>query len=361
MTRILPTNSDSAVETAVAQAGEHLAAGETVGLPTETVYGLAADALWPEAVVKIFEAKERPRFDPLIVHLPNREWLDRVAHVPAESSSLVALLIANFWPGPLTMILPRRDIVPDLVTAGLKTVAVRISAHPVFRAVIERFGKPLAAPSANRFGRISPTLAEHVHVELSGRIPLIIDGGPTQHGIESTIVAVEGNTLRLLRAGPITGDEIAAIAVQSRIANSEPLGEAEVASIHARLGIDLASALERSGSVAPEAPGRLASHYAPSTPLKLVARGTHWRASPGSAPRLGSLAFAEPATIADFAHEEILSRTGDLREAAATLFAKLRRLDDAGLDLILAEPVPEHGVGIAIMDRLRKAAAAHHV
>src|ERR1700677_1900879 len=161
---------------AAARAVELLAAGEPVALPTETVYGLAADATRPEAVLKIFEAKERPFFDPLIVHLPGIDWLDRITR---DRAPLAQKLAEAFWPGPLTLVLPRREIIPDIVTSGLETVAVRMSAHPLFRAVIERFGQPLAAPSANRFGRISPTAAAHVQSELASRIPLTVDGGAT--------------------------------------------------------------------------------------------------------------------------------------------------------------------------------------
>ena len=167
-----------------------LRAGEVVALPTETVYGLAGDALRAEAVVKIFEAKDRPRFDPLIVHLPDRTWLERVAKIPTQEKELVERLADAFWPGPLTIILPKQPMVPDIVTAGLDTVAVRLSAHPIFGEIIRQFGGPLAAPSANRFGRISPTTGQHVMEELGGRIPLIVDAGPTEHGLESTIVWV---------------------------------------------------------------------------------------------------------------------------------------------------------------------------
>ena len=320
-TYLLPTGSAGELTRAVERAVELLAAGESVALPTETVYGLAADATRADAAVKIFEAKQRPYFDPLIVHLPDLEWLDRVARV---DSPIVTKLIEEFWPGPLTLILPRRDVVPDIVTSGLDTVAVRMSAHPVFRAVAARFGKPLAAPSANPFGRISPTTAEHVRDGLGGRIPLIVDGGPCAVGIESTIVAVDGERLRILRAGPITPDDLA------------PFG-----------GVEFASA-----DVAPHVPGQLKSHYAPRTQTLLISPGTHVRHTN----RTGYLQFQGGASDA-FCMMETLSPTGDLREAAATLFAKLRRLDAAELDCIFVETVPEHGLGIAIMDRLRKAAA----
>ena len=186
---------------ATERAVELLRKGDMVALPTETVYGLAADALSPIAVARIFEAKERPRFDPLIVHLPDEQWLERVAIVDNRSQAQIKELIAQFWPGPLTLVLPRQPIVPEIVTAGLDTIAVRMSSHPVFAEIISAFGKPVAAPSANRFGRISPTAAQHVFNELSGRIPLIIDAGPTMYGIESTIVAVHEDKINIMRRG----------------------------------------------------------------------------------------------------------------------------------------------------------------
>lgn len=337
-TALLPTDTPARCAVAVTRAAALLAVGEPVALPTETVYGLAADALRPDAVVKIFEAKERPFFDPLIVHLPTAGWLDELTEIPAESRALVALLTERFWPGPLTLVLPRRAVVPDIVTAGLETVAVRMSAHPVFRAVLARFGKPLAAPSANRFGRISPTTAEHVRTELAGRIPLIVDGGPTEHGLESTIVAVEGGRLRLLRAGPITAPELAAVWRENH-GGLESVGAVESPNVGAQ----------------PEAPGQLASHYAPGTRLCLIERATEL--TPGSGVRAGLLGWKKAKhDYRRFAQVEWLSEREDLREAAAGLFAKLRRLDEAGLDVILAEKVPETGLGVAIMDRLRKAA-----
>lgn len=307
---------------AVSLAVDGLARGEPVALPTETVYGLAADATRPDAVLKIFEAKERPFFDPLIVHLPSREWLEKVASIPDESRPLVEALIEKFWPGPLTLILRRRALVPDVVTGGLETVAVRMSAHPIFQKVITQFGRPLAAPSANRFGRISPTCAQHVHAELNTRIPLIVDAGATEHGLESTIVKIVAGQIQILRSGPITPEQLAGF------------GE-----------ITFATASEK-----PNAPGQLASHYAPRTPLRLTEKS--WP----SGQRVGLLAWREACRQAGFAAIEVLSERGDLREAAATLFAKLRQLDEAGLDLIIAEPVPETGLGLAIMDRLKKAA-----
>jgi len=360
-TELLATNTPALLAQAVEAAVQALAVGEAVALPTETVYGLAADALRPEAVVKIFEAKERPFFDPLIVHLPDRAWLERVCAIPEESRALVEALIAKFWPGPLTLVLPRREIVPDLVTSGLDTVAVRMPAHPVFRAVLARFGKPLAAPSANRFGRISPTAAAHVQSELAGRIPLILDGGATEHGLESTIVKVNGPRLTILRPGPIGPVEFLRMAADQKRQKYPDTDDWQ------NFGVSWGG----KPSAEIQAPGQLKSHYAPRTPL--ILGGTRSRASHFLSarpfekvsdaqecvpPRVGLLAFTASADE-QFDAIEVLSATGDLREAAATLFAKLRRLDEAGLSLIVAESVPERGLGIAIMDRLRKAAAEH--
>jgi L-threonylcarbamoyladenylate synthase len=294
---------------------EALTSGEPIALPTETVYGLAADALSPEACAKIFEAKSRPLSDPLIIHIPSIDWLPRLT----SPTPLALALAEKFWPGPLTMVLPRQSIVPDIVTAGQDTVAVRMSAHPLFQEVATAFGKPLAAPSANRFGRISPTSAAHVLAELDGRIPFILDGGACAHGIESTIVHVSEEGLRILREGPITRNDLRAFG---------PL---------------------LNDSIAVSAPGGLKSHYAPRTPLVLEKNPT-----PHSE-KTGLLAFSSPRE--GFAKTEILSATSDLRESAANLYGAMRRLDEAGLDLIVAEEIPESGIGAAIMERLRKAAA----
>ena len=315
-TEISAEGSDRAVEL--------LAAGEPVALPTETVYGLAADATRPDAVLKIFEAKERPFFDPLIVHLPDISWLDRITR---DRSPLVQKLVEAFWPGPLTLVLPRREIIPDVVTSGLETVAVRMSAHPVFQEICARFGKPLAAPSANRFGRISPTTAEHVMAELGGRIPLIVDGGATEIGVESTIVAVDGGRIKILRSGPVTVEQLT----------------------------EFGEVVYEKRSDTPSAPGQLQSHYAPRTPMQLFKHAHEF--VPIGNRRFGLLAWGHSLTVHPFAAVETLSPTQNLREAATRLFAAMRRLDEAGLDLIVAEEVPETGLGIAIMDRLRKASA----
>jgi L-threonylcarbamoyladenylate synthase len=293
-----------------------LAAGEPVALPTETVYGLAADALNPAACAKIFEAKDRPLSDPLIVHLPSADWLPRIA----RPTPLADALAEKFWPGPLTLVLPRNPEVPDIVTAGQETVAVRQSAHPDFALVASRFGRPLAAPSANRFGRISPTTAAHVEAELGGRIPLILDGGPCSHGIESTIVLVRPGSLQILREGPVTTSDLAAFAP-----------------------------VESASAVGIATPGSLKSHYAPRTPLTIEQNPLPL------GPRDGLLAWSQ--NPPGFLKTEFLSPSLDLREAAANLYGAMRRLDEAGLDRIVAEPVPSTGIGAAIMERLRKASA----
>jgi L-threonylcarbamoyladenylate synthase len=315
---------------------ELLRKGDLVALPTETVYGLAAKALNPIAVAKIFEAKERPRFDPLIVHLPNRDWLGRIVDVPAGDRQLIGKLADKFWPGPLTIVLPKSEIVPDIVTAGLETVAVRLSAHPAFAEIVGVLDEPLAAPSANRFGRVSPTTAQHVLDELDGRILLIVDAGPTEHGIESTIVAVRDGKIAVLRRGPITDEQLS----------------------------EFADIISVTGTQRISAPGHLPSHYTPTTPLRLIDKVEAF--PPQKNQRVGLLAWsgAFPSPISAqlktrgseaFAAVRNLSDRGDLREAAANLFRYLRELDALGLDLIVAERVPSRGLGAAIMDRLERA------
>ena len=298
---------------AVARAVELLREGEIVALPTETVYGLAADARNPDAVVKIFESKERPLFDPLIVHLPTRDAVESIARVVSD---LVSSLMEKFWPGPLTFVLPKRESIPDVVTAGLKTVGVRMSAHPVFQRVVSNFGGLLAAPSANRFGRISPTTAQHVYDELAERIPLIVDGGATTHGIESTIVRVIDGEIEILRQGPITTEMLREFA-------------------NVRVG-------RRSDVVI--APGQFNKHYAPAT--KLVVVNNLETFVPPRGTEVGVVSLLT------------LSRTGDLREAAKSLFRVLRELDAANFDLIVAEKFPDKGIGAAINERLQRGSSS---
>lgn len=326
MTQLLPSRTPGERAEAVAGAIALLRRGDPVALPTETVYGLAADALNPEAVARIFEAKERPRLDPLIVHLPGQEWLERVATIDSRSRDLIEKLIARFWPGPFTIVLPRREIVPDIVTAGLDTVALRISAHPVFGEIIRAFDSPLAAPSANRFGRVSPTTAQHVLDELDGRIPLVVDAGPTEHGIESTIIAPRNGRIEVLRRGPITVKQLAEF--------SEVLVPEFTQNV--------------------EAPGQLPIHYAPRTALVLLENAGAFVADPGK--RCGLLSWKSSPAPA-FTEVRRLSEHQNFSEAAANLFKYLRELDNLGLDLIVAEKLPEDGLGAAINDRLRRAAA----
>jgi len=317
-------NTEVVAASDYARAVTLLRKGEVVALPTETVYGLAADALNPIALTKIFEAKERPLFDPLIVHLPDRGWLEKVADLQTQNRQLIEKLADAFWPGPLTIVLPRHNIVPEIVTAGLDTVAVRISAHPVFIEIIRAFGAPLAAPSANRFGRISPTTAAHVLEELNGRIPLIVDAGPTTHGLESTIIALRNKPIEVLRRGPITERQLA------------EFGDVFVAG----------------ATQDPKAPGQLPSHYAPKTPLIVVDDAGSFAGVAGK--RCGLLSWKLNGSPS-FAEVRRLSENRNLTEAAANLFRYLRELDKLGLDLIVAEKLPEDGLGAAINDRLRRA------
>ncbi|GAA5135911.1 L-threonylcarbamoyladenylate synthase [Prosthecobacter algae] len=337
-TPILPTDQPPLLHHAVEEAVRLLQAGDVVALPTETVYGLAADALNPQAVAKIFEVKERPTFDPLIVHLADIKMLDLVADIPEEVKKTVARLIERYWPGPLTLLLPKKACVPDLVTAGLPTVAVRISSHPIFKRVASALNKPIAAPSANRFGAISPTSASAVLAELGGRIPLIVDGGACLHGLESTIIkvtpATPKNLITIVRPGPVTPEDLKLYGRLERMT---------------RTVVDGAS----------EAPGQLASHYAPRTPLRLLSKPSDFTPEEGKRYALMSYRGEEKdgyLDLADFEQVMVLSPgNGKLPEAAVRFFYVLRELDKLGVDEIIAEPMLEHGMGVAMMDKLRRA------
>jgi len=300
-----------------------LRSGGVVAFPTETVYGLGADAFDPVAVARIFEIKRRPRFDPLIVHVADEAMLAEVAR---DISPLARRLIATFWPGPLTLVLRKQARVPDIVTAGLPTVAVRMPAHPIARELVRLAGRPIAAPSANPFGYLSPTRAEHVERMLGDAVDAIIDGGATDRGVESTIVMLEPSPT-LLRHGAIPAEEIETL--------TGPL------------------ARELSAESAPLAPGVLPHHYAPRTPIRIVDLAG---VAPSERVRAGALAFTAPA--GGYALERVLSPGGDLRVAAAQLFRYLHELDEAGLERIDAQPLPNTGLGAAIMDRLHRASAA---
>ncbi len=307
----------------VARAAEVLRGGGVVAFPTETVYGLGAVALNPAAVARIFEIKRRPHFDPLIVHVLDHRMLGFVvSHVSLGAEAL----IDRFWPGPLTLVLPKAALVPRLVTAGLGTVAVRMPSHPIARSLLEAVGAPVAAPSANPFGTLSPTRAEHVAAGLGERVDLILDGGATEHGLESTIVALEPQPA-LLRPGAIPAEAIE----------------------------DVTGPLVRVSGGSVRAPGQLAQHYAPRTPLRVI--------DPAEVPskqrrRAGALSLREP--FEGYAAVRTLSRTGDLRVAAARFFETLHELDALELERIDAQPLCESGLGLAIMDRLRRAAASRN-
>ena len=291
----------------IAHAAQHLGRGGLVAIPTETVYGLGADARQPLAVRRIFAAKGRPLGHPLIAHLPSLDWMSRwtLTNPAAEA------LAARFWPGPLTLILPRTEAVPDEVTGGLPTVGIRMPRHPVAQALLAAHGAPIAAPSANRFGRISPTQAAHVRAEFGARIDediLLLDGGSCPVGVESTIVDLSGDRPALLRPGAISPDEIETI--------TGPLGASST-----------------------PAPGTLASHYAPHTALRLSGDPESEAAAHRSQGR----------TVAT------LLCTGSAEHYARDLYAELRRLDALGVDLLIAELVDDAGLGLAINDRLRRA------
>ena len=300
-TRILPYDAE-----AIAEAARLIASGQPVAVATETVYGLAADATNAEAVARIYEAKGRPSFNPLIVHVPDLEVAERIGEFSAEARALAE----RHWPGPLTLVVPLRNDsgIASLVSAGLPTIAIRVPAHSAMQALLRAAGRPLAAPSANASGSISPTRADHVAKTLGGRIPLIVDAGPTERGLESTIIAATDGRLRLLRSGPI---------------EVEDAFEAEGGGI--------------------EAPGQLASHYAPSKPLRLNA--------------VEAEADEYLIGFGDVMGSASLSRSGNLVEAAARLFELLHAADESDKPRIAVAAVPNYRLGAAINDRLKRAAA----
>lgn len=299
---------------AIAEAVERLRAGAVVAIPTETVYGLAADASNADAVAQIYRTKGRPDFNPLIVHVPDHAAAERLAQFDDRAS----MLAVRFWPGPLTLVLPLQPDagVAKAVTAGLPTIALRCPAHPVMQAVLKQSGLALAAPSANRSGGISPTRAEHVARSFGEAMPLVLDAGPCAAGLESTIVAIRENGWQLLRPGPVTAAEIEALLDEPPL----PVSDAKI-----------------------EAPGQLASHYAPSKPVRLNAREAQsgeWHIGFGAV-----------------AGDDNLSPDGDLAEAASRLFDALHKGDASEATSIAVAPIPDEGIGVAINDRLKRAAA----
>ncbi|QSR88151.1 L-threonylcarbamoyladenylate synthase [Methylacidiphilum caldifontis] len=312
------------IKKAIEKAVDILHKGQLVAIPTETVYGLAADALNPEAVVRIFELKKRPRIDPIIVHCSSLEEVrSYVAHLPHEAR----ILAENYWPGPLTLVLKKKDLIPDIVTAGLPFAGFRVPKHPLTLKLIEKFAKPLAAPSANRFGKISPTTAQAVYEEFDQLIPMILDGGPCQVGIESTVVSFAQNPPLLLRFGAISKEEI-----------ERKIGPVNVPS--SDTGWNLA-------------PGRFPKHYAPSTPLEIIHRLSD--IPPHKRQNCALLYWGEEDSQG-FKIARNLSPKRSFSEAAVNFFQMMRELDKSGVEKIYALLLPEKELGVAINDRLKKAA-----
>lgn len=311
------------IGTDISKAVDILNRGNVVGVPTETVYGLAGNALNASAVAKIFEVKKRPSFDPLIVHVPDFNNLESIVR---EIPQTALALAQEFWPGPLTLVLPRKEIIPDLVTSGLDTVAVRVPNHPLALELLNRLDFPLACPSANPFGYVSPTTTEHVNQQLGKDIPYILDGGPCSIGIESTIVGFDGEQPVIYRPGGIAIDRI-----------EEIVGEVIIQTKAAK----------------PVTPGMLDSHYAPGKTL-LLGNISDFLQTMG-APKAGILSFKDTFPDIPENRQIRLSSNGDLSQAAKNLFASLRKLDAMDISYIFAEPVPNHGLGIAINDRLSRA------
>ena len=328
---VVPANDDS-----IMRAAERLREGQLVAIPTETVYGLAANAWDPVAVRRIFDAKNRPATNPLIVHVASVDRLSDAIQWPVEQSIEKQLSIASdFWPGPLTVVCKRHARIPDVVTAGQRTVAVRVPSHPVARALLERCPFPIAAPSANPSNYVSPTTAEHVARGLGSSVSMILDGGPCEHGIESTIVALRSDGPRLLRYGGVTAEQL-----------SERFES---------IGFSLSDVTTNPFDGSPSlAPGMLKHHYSPRTELVLLTN----HAPIVDSKRVGRIAFAPISSDDTSRYDavEVLSGMGDLRQVARKLFAALRRLDDLGLDEIHCDTCEEVGIGKAIMDRLRRAA-----
>jgi len=315
----------------IAAAAAELQAGRLVAFPTETVYGLGANALDPLAVARIFELKGRPRFDPLIVHLHSAA---AAAPLVTEFPAAAQRLAHTFWPGPLTLVLPKSESIPPIVTADLPSVALRVPDHPVAQALLAAAGVPVAAPSANRFGRVSPTTADHVRDSFGAAAPRVLDGGPCRVGVESTVVAICGDRVELLRPGGVPREAIEAVV---GAVEQPTTGLADPAH--------------------PAAPGMLASHYATATPLVIASHAAVDDLRPPTAERWGLLCLAPPRQPERWAAIEALAPSGDLAVAAANLFAAMRRLDNHQLVGIVAVPVEPHGLGLAILDRLRRAAA----
>jgi L-threonylcarbamoyladenylate synthase len=320
-----PVIADAFDPAAIETAARIIKQGGLVAFPTETVYGLGADAENPLAVARIFEVKARPRIDPIIVHAADPKSAAMYGIFPETAYRL----IRKFWPGALTLVVEKTAAVPSIVTAGLDTVAIRVPSHPAALALLGAAGRGIAAPSANSFGFASPTTARHVAESLGDRIDMILDGGPCSIGVESTILSLTGKVLSVLRAGGIPVEELKAV-----------VGELEVS-----IGEE-----QR-----PAAPGKFKRHYATRTPLEISEQASE-RLEAGE--RVGLLSLVPPEEPGRYAAVEVLSLSGNLQEAAANFFGALRRLDALSLDRIIARPMPETGLGLALMDRLRRASAS---
>ena len=302
-----------------------LNADELVAIPTETVYGLAANIFSEKAIKSIFETKKRPFFNPLIVHIPSVELLPTiVSYVPEKAQQLADAL----WPGPLTLVLPKQSIIPDIITAGKETVAVRIPNHQMALELLNRLDFPLAAPSANPFGSISPTTAQHVNDYFKNDIQMVLDGGPCHRGIESTIIGFEGDEPVVYRLGSTSIEAIEAVVGSIEIKNKK--------------------------EIAPDAPGMLERHYAPKTKTILVDNLSE-AIEQYSDKRIGVLAIDKPSEQDDIVFQIVLSKSTDVHEAASKLYDALHQLDKQDLDLIIAERFPDFGLGKSINDRLQRA------
>ena len=315
---VLNTNKDQ-----IKKAAQIIRDGGLVAFPTETVYGLGADGLNPIAAAKIFEAKNRPSFNPLILHISQIEQLFEIGEC---ANPAVKKLTEKFWPGPLTLVIPKKEIVPDIITSGNNTVAVRMPDHPVALELIELAGTPIAAPSANVFGQLSPTDAQHVIKQLGNKIDAVIDGGKCKVGVESTILEITESKMFLLRHGGLSVEEI-----------EETVGKIKI---------------KEHNADKPNSPGQLMQHYSPNIPLRIL---TDQILRENKSKKIGALLFQKNNYDFEFESVMFLSLKGDSREAAANFFSMLHQFEKENIDMIVAEPVEEIGLGRAIMDRLRKA------
>lgn len=309
----------------IKSAGERIRKGEIVAFPTETVYGLGADAFNPKAVSKIFEIKERPSFDPLIVHISRLEQLDMLCK---KVDKTMLLLAEKFWPGPLTMVVEKSHLVPDIVTSGLNTVGIRMPAHPVAVELINEASTPIAAPSANKFGMVSPTEPWHIKRNLPG-VNCILDGGKSTVGIESTVIRVVNGGFAMLRPGAVTLRALEKVLPQMEYLHAQ--GEKKVS------------------------PGLLKSHYSPQKPM-FFSTDVNDLCDFSNA---GLIAFGDSNKVNKFKHVEVLCNNNNLPDAAVNLFSCIHNMELADVDFIIVDPVPETGIGIAIMDRLKKAVFKH--